>query len=77
MGDDSSSSGFDALLQEDRQFPPSEELRARAHANDPEIYARAARDREGFWASWAEQLDWETKWDRVLEWNPPYARWFV
>jgi acetyl-CoA synthetase len=77
MADDSSSSGFDALLQEDRQFPPAEEFRARASAGDPEIYAKAARDREGFWASWAEQLDWEKKWDRVLEWNPPYARWFV
>jgi acetyl-CoA synthetase len=77
MADQGSSSGFDALLQEDRQFPPAEEFGARANAGDPEVYARAARDREGFWASWAGQLDWETKWDRVLEWNPPYARWFV
>jgi acetyl-CoA synthetase len=34
-------------------------------------------DPEGYWAGWAEELDWFRKWDRVLEWNPPYAKWFV
>jgi acetyl-CoA synthetase len=68
---------IDALLQETRTFPPSEELRRDANVNDPEIWTKAAADREGFWAGWAEQLDWQTKWDRVLEWNPPDAKWFV
>jgi acetyl-CoA synthetase len=39
-----------ALLEERRTFPPSEEFKARASWNDPEIYERAARDPEGFWA---------------------------
>jgi acetyl-CoA synthetase len=68
---------IDALLQEHREFPPSEEFRRQANVNDPEIWAKAAADREGYWAGWAEQLDWRTKWDRVLEWDAPNAKWFV
>ncbi|HEX7808702.1 MAG TPA: acetate--CoA ligase [Thermoanaerobaculia bacterium] len=68
---------IDALLQENREFPPSETFAKNANVNDPDIWTKAAQDREGFWAGWAEQLDWKTKWDRVLEWNPPNAKWFV
>jgi acetyl-CoA synthetase len=68
---------IDALLQEHREFPPSEEFRRNANVNDPAIWSKAAKDREGFWAGWAEQLDWHTKWDKVLEWNAPDAKWFV
>jgi acetyl-CoA synthetase len=68
---------IDALLQEDRKFPPSDDFRRNANANDEAVYATAAQDREAFWTGWAEQLDWHTKWDRVLDWNPPYAKWFV
>lgn len=35
-----------------------------------------ADEREAFWEKQAECLDWFTPWDRVLEWNPPYAKWF-
>jgi acetyl-CoA synthetase len=69
------SNQIDALLQENRSFPPSEEFRRNANANDESVYD--VTDREAFWASWAEQLDWQTKWDTVLEWNAPYAKWFV
>jgi len=68
---------IDALLQESREFPPSDDFRGQANVTDPAIWAKAKADREGFWAGWAEQLDWQTKWNRVLEWNPPYAKWFV
>jgi acetyl-CoA synthetase len=66
---------IDALLQEHRSFPPSEEFRRNANAKDDSIYD--VKNREAFWAGWAEQLDWQTKWDKVLEWEPPYAKWFV
>src|SRR4051812_35691958 len=66
---------IDALLQESRSFPPPEGFRKRALAKDESVYKIA--DRETYWAGWAEQLDWQTKWNRVLEWNPPYAKWFV
>ncbi len=68
---------IDALLHENREFPPSEEFRRNANVNDPAIWSQADADREAYWAGWAEQLDWQTKWDRVLEWNPPHANWFV
>jgi acetyl-CoA synthetase len=66
-----------ALLQEDRRFPPSDAWRRDAVANDPGVYARAAADPEAFWAGFARELEWMTPWSRVLEWNPPHAKWFV
>ncbi|HEY8447430.1 MAG TPA: acetate--CoA ligase [Thermomicrobiales bacterium] len=66
-----------ALLAEDRTFPPPPEFAAKANANDPSIYERAAADLEGFWAEEAKRLDWFQPWEKVLEWNPPYAKWFV
>ncbi|HEX9982940.1 MAG TPA: acetate--CoA ligase [Thermoanaerobaculia bacterium] len=68
---------IDALLQETREFPPSDDFRRQANANDPELWAKAGADREAYWAGWAEELEWEKKWDRVLEWNAPDAKWFV
>ena len=65
------------LLREDRRFEPPAELAANANLTE-EAYARAAADREGFWAEQAERLTWDQKWDRVLDWdNPPFAKWFV
>jgi len=68
---------LDTLLDENRVFPPSDGFRAAAHASTDDLYVAAARDREGFWASFAEQLDWYRRWKRVLEWKAPHAKWFV
>lgn len=68
---------LEALLREDRRFEPSPEFRAAANANDPAIYERAAADPEAFWAEWASKLEWFEPWQRVLEWTPPHAKWFV
>ena len=68
---------IEALLKEDRRFEPSEEFRAQANWSDPDIYARAAKDPEGFWAEMAGAIDWFQPWDTVVEWKPPSARWFV
>jgi len=65
------------LLQEDRRFPPSDAFRAAAVANSEDVYARAERDPEGFWASFAAELEWFTPWTQVLEWKPPHAKWFL
>jgi acetyl-CoA synthetase len=66
-----------ALLTEGRVFPPSDAWRADARANDPHVYARAAADPERFWAAFAAELDWIEPWTRVLDWQPPHAKWFV
>jgi acetyl-CoA synthetase len=68
---------IEALLREGRTFPPPEGFRQRANINDPGVYEEAERDPQAFWARWAEQLHWFQKWQRVLEWNPPWAKWFV
>lgn len=68
---------IEALLSEGRAFPPPEGFRATANVNDPEIYARADKDPEAFWAEQAERLDWMRPWDAVLEWDEPFAKWFV
>jgi len=65
------------LLQENRSFPPSAEFTAQAIAKDEAVYASAERDPEAFWAGFADELDWFSKWTKVLEWNPPHARWFL
>jgi acetyl-CoA synthetase len=68
---------IEALLREERRFPPSADFRAAAHWSDPSVYQRAAADPEGFWAEMARGIDWITPWNRVLEWNLPDARWFT
>jgi acetyl-CoA synthetase len=42
-----------------------------------EVYDRSLRDPEAFWAEEARKLDWFKTWDKVLEWKPPFAKWFV
>ncbi|MDY6916657.1 MAG: acetate--CoA ligase [Chloroflexota bacterium] len=42
-----------------------------------EMHQRSLREPERFWAEEARKLDWYKTWDRVLDWQPPYARWFV
>ena len=66
-----------ALLEERRTFPPHLEFRRQANAGDPEIYERAARDPQAFWAAEAAHLDWFEPWKNVLEWNAPWAKWFT
>ena len=66
-----------ALLSENRVFDPSEEFRTRAIVQDRTAYERADADPEGFWAEQADQLEWFTRWDSVMDWTPPTVKWFV
>jgi acetyl-CoA synthetase len=68
---------FEALLMEHRTFPPPETFRRTAVVTDPGVYEEAERDLEGFWARAAAELHWFRPWEKVLDWQPPYARWFV
>ena len=65
------------LLKEERRFRPPDSFTRQALAQDPAIYDRAAADPELFWAQEAERLHWFRRWEQVLEWKPPHARWFV
>jgi len=66
-----------ALLQEGRKFPPPEAFRSQAWVRDEEIYRKASQDPEKYWADWAKELDWFKPWNQILEWKPPYAKWFL
>jgi acetyl-CoA synthetase len=72
---------IDSILQETRVFPPSPEFSSKAHIKSLEEYERIYKDAkdnpEKFWAGVAEELHWFKKWDKVLEWNAPWAKWFV
>ncbi|HSJ31985.1 MAG TPA: acetate--CoA ligase [Longimicrobiales bacterium] len=68
---------LEALLKEDRRFPPPVAFGERANASDPGLYERAAADPEAFWAEWARKLEWFEPWREVLEWKAPHAKWFV
>ena len=67
---------LDNLSSENRTFAPSAEFAAQANAQ-PGIYAEANGDYLAFWEEQAKALIWERPWDTALEWNPPFAKWFV
>ncbi len=75
------STNIDSVLNEERVFPPPPEFSANAHIKSMDelerLRAEASADPEGFWARMAEELHWFKKWDRVLEWNVPHAKWFL
>ena len=72
---------IDTALREKRVFPPSDEFRSKAHiasmAEYDRICAEADRDPDGFWAGIAQELHWFKPWDKVLQWDLPFAQWFV
>jgi acetyl-CoA synthetase len=69
---------IEALLAEGRTFPPPPEFKKTARIVDAEIYDEAERDFEGFWARQAaDLLDWTEEWHTTLEWDRPFAKWFV
>ncbi len=68
---------IEVLLDEQRVYPPPEDFRNQAWIRDESIYREAEADPEAFWAAQAERLDWTRRWDQVLDWKPPFARWFV
>ncbi len=77
----SESVSIKSVLNEHRLFPPPQEFAANAHINSFEeyerLYAEAAEDPAGYWEKQAGELHWFKKWDKVLEWNLPHAKWFV
>jgi acetyl-CoA synthetase len=76
------SSPIESVLKETRLFPPPADFAAKAHiksmADYERLWQRGQDDPEGFWAEQAaRKLHWFKKWDRVLDWKPPHAKWFL
>jgi len=64
------------LGSENRTFAPTEAFASQANAKQ-EIYERADKDYLAFWEEQAGNLYWHKKWDQVLDWQSPFAKWFV
>ncbi|HKY65405.1 MAG TPA: acetate--CoA ligase, partial [Acidimicrobiales bacterium] len=65
-------------FSEDRTFPPPADFAADALVTDAEIYDEAEVDWQGFWARQAADLvSWYDEWHTILDWDLPFARWFV
>jgi acetyl-CoA synthetase len=59
-------------------YPPSAEVLSKARIQNYEmVAAQALADPAGYWAKEAEELEWFSKWDQILEWKPPFAKWFL
>jgi acetyl-CoA synthetase len=59
-------------------FEPSPGFRSQATLSDPSVYEQAARDPQAWWATQAQELDWFSAWDTVLDdSNPPFYKWFT
>jgi len=71
-----SNESLENLSHEARTFAPSKEFAAAANAK-ANIYEIAQKDRLGFWEEQARALTWDKPWSKVLEWNSPYAKWFI
>jgi acetyl-CoA synthetase len=70
-----------SVLKESRLFPPPSAVASNAAfaslADYEREWRRSVDDPEGYWAEQAERrLTWARKWDKVLDWRPPHARWF-
>ena len=69
---------IEAYYLESRTFPPPEGFKKQALVVDTWMYDQADQDYEGFWARQAaDLLDWSKDWDTILEWDLPFAKWFV
>ena len=72
---------IDSILTETRSFAPSDEFRKSASISSEADYerlrAKAKADPEAFWADIARELHWFKPWDKVLDWNTPWVKWFV
>ncbi len=77
-----SETNIESVLQEKRLFTPPPEFSQQAQIKTiqqyEQLYNSAAADPEQFWAKLAsEELHWFQPWDKVLDWQPPTAKWFV
>ena len=75
------STDIQSTLSEHRVFDPPSEFSSKAHigsmADYERLYEEADRDPETFWARIAGEIEWFEPWTKVLEWNVPWAKWFV
>ncbi|MBI3783801.1 MAG: acetate--CoA ligase [Deltaproteobacteria bacterium] len=75
-----SQADIESVLREQRVFEPNPDFAGQANLSRQEYdrkVALAEKDPDSFWAEIAAELDWFTPWNKVLDWKPPFAKWFV
>ncbi len=81
MADSTRQAAIDSVLQEHRVFTPPIHFASHAHVPDraryDALYQWSVEDPDGFWREMATRLRWTKQFERVLDWQPPYAKWFV
>ena len=80
MDADDLTSGLERMRNETRRFPPPNWAASAATPSQEayrERWLRSIADPEGFWAEEAKALVWDKPWDKVLEWERPFSRWFT
>ena len=70
------SESVDSIMDEKRVFSVLPEFCSQANVANDELHQKGNADPILFWTECANELDWIKKWDTVLDWQPPYARWF-
>ncbi|HBE82053.1 MAG TPA: acetate--CoA ligase [Blastocatellia bacterium] len=77
----SETNAIESVLSETRVFQPPSDFASKAHISGFEayekLYAEAEADPSAFWEKQAADLHWFKRWEKVLEWNEPFAKWFV
>ena len=75
------SKNIESILQEDRSFSPSDDFRKKAKISSPEeyqkLYQQSLDNPDSFWTDVANELHWFKSWDKTVEWNEPFVKWFV
>src|SRR5215475_4339265 len=81
MAEATASGAITSAIQENRKFPPAKSFSEKARIKSLDEYWRMYRESidnpDKFWGDVASQLHWFKKWDKVLDWKAPYAKWFV
>ena len=76
MSEDTGNESLENLSYEDRTFAPSASFAQNANVKK-DIYDIAQSDRLAFWENQANRLSWDKKWSQVVDWQLPFAKWFI
>ena len=76
MSDDIGNESLENLSYEDRTFAPSASFAQNANVKK-DIYDLAESNRLSFWETQANRLSWDKKWSQVVDWQLPFAKWFI
>ncbi len=68
---------INSFLNKSKNFPPPKYIQKNSWIKTTEIYKKANKDPESFWAEAAQHLEWFKPWSKILEWNLPDSRWFI